>query len=534
MAVMRALPLLLTLALAGTAWCEDAIDGQVAATDMTNADQVFALAAWCRDHQHPVSARKYFNAVLKLDPDNEGARDALGFVRVGEKWVPKAFAPKGSGAVDAGAGQGPSVNAAPGPTADRIAWDDPIPADPEPTNAFISKYIDRLPSVANDSNDMDVSVATCIDRKYWPSALPRLCKALAQPSFTDLYGASMMALELGKQGRLQEARPLIGPMVKATSHVSDPEDLASFCWAVASFKDRRAVPRLIELMEQGPADLTAAATQAIATIARLPATGLDAAAAHRWWNENWNRSDAEAAKAQAGDKDPAVAVEAARELLEQRDRDAIPAAIRCLKEGDAHVRMSAIDIIAKATGDNWGYNPDGDAVARGKIVAHLETWWAENHATFHFPEPAHGSATPAATKDPCAELVSTLDRPEGTLADDAEKNLLNRRFDAAAALLDGLSSPSVIIRRRCHEILTQVTGATVAFDARGTDEQRAQAIAAWRAWFEQNHPLTAPPAPAPAPAPPQAGGTGATGAGDGGTAPPPHERQAPMGGMPGL
>ncbi len=243
------------------------------------------------------------------------------------------------------------------------------------------------------------------------------------------------------------------------------EDLEAFCWAVAVFKDRRAVPRLIELMEQGPTDLTQAAGQAVATIARIPASGLDAAGAHRWWNENWNRSDQEAGKSQAQDKDPAVAVEAARELLELGDRDCVPTAIRCLKDGDAHVRLLALDVISKATGDNWGYNPDGDAASREKVVAHLEGWWKENHGTFRLPEPQTAAAAPVA-KEPGAEQVADLGRPDGTVANDAQNNLLHRGFEACPALLDGLASASVIVRRHCQELLTQITGASIAYDPR--------------------------------------------------------------------
>ncbi len=309
---------------------DDSPETHIAATDMSNPDQVFALASWFKEHQRLVSAQKYFKEVLRLDPDHAGARDALGFVRVNDRWVPKAFAPAGSqSTTPQDPGGGPSLVSAPGPTADQVVWNASLPADPNPTDPFITKYIDRLPTVANDSQEMDVSVATCSDRKYWPSALPRLCQALARPDFNDLFGAANMVMELSRQGRLEEARPLLPYLVKASSHVTDPEDIEGFCYAAAAFKDRRAVPRLIELIETGNPQVAQAAGEAVAAIAHLPPTALDAAHAHAWWNDNWNRSETESLRAQLLSKDDYAAVEAAKALYGLRDRFMMETAIRC-------------------------------------------------------------------------------------------------------------------------------------------------------------------------------------------------------------
>src|SRR3954468_10420519 len=126
------------LLLAAVAFGEESLDEKVAATDFTSADSVFVLASWCKEHRMPTKAQQYYNQVLRLDKDHEQARAALGFVRVGDRWVNKAFAPPGSGQAAAGgteepAGPRPTV---PGPTAAQIQWDLTLPTDPEPNNPF--------------------------------------------------------------------------------------------------------------------------------------------------------------------------------------------------------------------------------------------------------------------------------------------------------------------------------------------------------------------------------------------------------------
>jgi len=47
----------------------------------------FKLGLWCRGKGLKKEAEEAFRRVLKLDPDHEGARKALGYVRDGEEWV---------------------------------------------------------------------------------------------------------------------------------------------------------------------------------------------------------------------------------------------------------------------------------------------------------------------------------------------------------------------------------------------------------------------------------------------------------------
>ena len=68
------------------------------------------------------------------------------------------------------------------------------------------------------------------------------------------------------------------------------------------------------------------------------------------------------------------------------------------------------------------------------------------------------------------------------------------RYEAAGALLeltdpagldvliDGLSDPDPRLRAKCAAVLTEKTGQRFGFEADGTPEDRAAAVARWRAW----------------------------------------------------
>ncbi|MHC4471523.1 MAG: hypothetical protein ACYS99_11225 [Planctomycetota bacterium] len=57
-----------------------------AAIDVKNADQLVALAKWCRENGWETQAVKDFRAALALDPDHRGAHTALGHVFYEGAW----------------------------------------------------------------------------------------------------------------------------------------------------------------------------------------------------------------------------------------------------------------------------------------------------------------------------------------------------------------------------------------------------------------------------------------------------------------
>ncbi len=230
---------LLLAALAAALRAEDSLDVMVAKTDMTNVEQVSTLAQWCKDHNRPDHARQYWRLAIRLDPDNEQAHSELGQVRDGDRWVTVV---NRAGAPEATADKASSV-AGPAPTAAQVSWDLAIPRDPAPDSDFVDSYIAKLPTIKNDSNEMDSAVATMLMDENLPSALPRLCRALDKPDYNDLYGAANVVMGLSKAGRLDTARPLLPHLVKGTTHCTDDDDIAAALFAIGLFQGKRAVHR---------------------------------------------------------------------------------------------------------------------------------------------------------------------------------------------------------------------------------------------------------------------------------------------------
>lgn len=67
-------------------------DRKLRALDDT-AEAHFSLAAWCDQQGMRGEQRKHLRRVIELDPDHEGARTALGFVRVNGIWIDGRTAP---------------------------------------------------------------------------------------------------------------------------------------------------------------------------------------------------------------------------------------------------------------------------------------------------------------------------------------------------------------------------------------------------------------------------------------------------------
>ncbi len=55
--------------------------------DPAQPDELFGLSTWCSKHALPDERDQLLHKVLALDPDHQGAREALGYVRVGGTWT---------------------------------------------------------------------------------------------------------------------------------------------------------------------------------------------------------------------------------------------------------------------------------------------------------------------------------------------------------------------------------------------------------------------------------------------------------------
>lgn len=484
---MRLRPILIVVLLAcAGALSAESFEEALKRTDLGKPDSVFELGMWCRQNNLHAKAARYFAEALKLDPDHEPTRTALGQIKISGRWVKADGAlqrpAQGTGTSDAAPAA--RTAAGPGPTAAQITWDLSIPQDPEPQNAFITQFIETMSRSANDSRDMDRSVNTILMEEHWPKALPRLCAALLRADFGDIYGASMIVSELQRRGGGSQAKILIGFLTKASERINDPDDLATFAYAVGGMRDRRVVPRLLELMQHGNADVKTAAQGAMASITLLPEKELSYEKAKAWWDLNHNVSDRQIYLEQLRSNDPNTAVQAARALYEHREKAIMPVLCKLIRSGDANVVSQAIDIVRLVTGNDWSIDPTAKPEARAKQADALEKWWSEEQNRFVWM--ADRNANPAASaqpkSDPTQQWVQQLGSVEGSQSQQAEASLRAKGKDAVAALLTGLESQTPLVRRKSHELLQAITKQQIAYDSRGEPEDRAKAVAAWKAW----------------------------------------------------
>lgn len=472
----------LTMLIGSTALAEETLNQVISRTDMTNADSVYELAKWCAEHQMPTKANQYYNQVLKIDRDHQATREALRQVKVGNNWISEKML-NAANKSPATAEAAPVARAATGvgPSASEVKWDLTPPTDPAPQNPFISSYIGSLPALANDSREMDQAINTLLLKDNLPMAIPRLCEAMLRPDFNDIYGAAMLSMALIKTDKLAVAKPLLGFMAKCSEHVADADDLCTFARISAMFNDRRVVPRLIELMDHPDESVRFDATGAVAEITRLPERNLSKEKATAWWNLNHNISDEQIYGEQLTSNDPHVAVKAAAALYERRDKRIVPVLIKLLRNDDPRVGDQAIAILQKITGSDWSYDSRAPADVKKQRVDVLEKWWKDEKDTYVWIESGDKSA-PGKAADPMQRLVDQLGSVSGNDASDAESQLAGKSEGAVPALIAGLERQSILIRRKCQELLTRITKQTIAFDAGGTEEERAKGVAAWKKW----------------------------------------------------
>jgi HEAT repeat protein len=83
-------------------------------------------------------------------------------------------------------------------------------------------------------------------------------------------------------------------------------------------------------------------------------------------------------------------------------------------------------------------------------------------------------------------LKSCLDDVEPTVRFEAAAGLASRGdWDVLPVLFDGLESSESGIRFRCHEQLLATTSRDFGFGIDAPPEERAEATARWRAWYEE-------------------------------------------------
>jgi HEAT repeat protein len=491
--MFRSLIVLALATAAAAASFDEEFAQRQASLDRTSADQVFELGNWCLEQGKVVRARELWNQAIRIDKDHEGARAALGFVRQGDRWVSGKFAdkPPASGGGTAPAGGGQPRAGGPGPAAKDVPWDLAVPRDPRPADTFITAYIQRMNSLANDSTDMEVAINTLADN-YLDVGIPRLCQAMLDPSWRDLAGASGVILRVSSPrtglGSMEPVRALLPFLVKASERVTDADDLAAFCYAIGGFRDKRTVPRLVELLDFANKDVQDAAAEALAQVTFMPRKSINAGSAKAWWDRYHATPDRDIFLGMVRDSDPAVVIGAAEGLAQFRDAAIGPALVKVLRSDERQPVIRAIELVKRITGQDWGLKP-GPAADRKKQVDNFDKWWRDEGSTRTWPEDARRQAAeanaPKPKTDPATRWVADLGSVTGQSAATAEQNLRAAGVAAVPALLTGLESPNQIVRVKAYDLLKVISKQSLAFDPRAPDEARKAQVQAWKAWAEE-------------------------------------------------
>ncbi len=500
---LRLLPRLIIAASLCAGLAAESVEDRIKATNMQDPEAVFALAQWCGENAQPTRARRYYNAVIKLEPDHYGARDALGQVKVNERWVSARMVEGGGESEEPGKSGSTRKASGPGPTAADIHWDLTPPRDPKPDSLWINTYVDRMNTVSNDSREMDISIATMMAPEHFPLAIPRLCQAMLRPDWQDVYGGSMLIMEIMRKGDLKTAKSMLPFLVQASTRTKNAEDLYTFGYVVGMLRDKRVVPRLLELLKDPSPKIQGGAREGLAQITLLPTDQITVESATHWWDLNHALSDQDIFKVQLRDKDDMIALGAAKALYEFRDHDIVPVLARLLLSPDRRVRSESIDLIKRISGSDWSYLVEGDAENWKKRSGEFLTWWKENEFRHTWIEDQNkGTDEAAQAQDPAVELVRKLASPTGNEAAAAEAALIAAGDSALPAVLEGLSSGNRIQRRRAYAALTGITRHNLPYDPSADDATVAAQIEAWQQWLIEQGRLIDPQAEEKGPAQP--------------------------------
>jgi HEAT repeat protein len=232
--------------------------------------------------------------------------------------------------------------------------------------------------------------------------------------------------------------------------------------------------------------VTTAARRAFAQMSLQPdSMDITQASAQKWWDDNHDISPKVWLSEQLKSDDPYVVVTAAAGLYELREKSVVPAIIKVMAGNNRRANEKALTLLLRITGNDWGYSPTATPEERLKIVKQMEDWWKQTGNRFEWIEdrdakPAAGAA--AKPVDPLLAMVNQLASFEGNEAQQAEQNLTSRGNEAVPTLLKGLKNPSVIVRRKCNDILKMISKKDVGYDPRSDEIVRDKAIKAWVTW----------------------------------------------------
>jgi hypothetical protein len=238
-------------------------------------------------------------------------------------------------------------------------------------------------------------------------------------------------------------------------------------------RDRRLVPRLIELMDNASPAVKKAATEGVASLILLPLADLTTAKAKAWWDLNWNVPERQVlARAAAQQRSP-HRVEAAKGLYDLRDKSMVPVVIKLLKRRPQGGVTDAIEVIVKITGNDWSFSTDLPADKRTQIIANLDKWWKENQNRFEWIEDRNAARRRGGQG---GRSPGAADPAVGERRGQAVRDSLRHLCAARARRRCQRSSPplhdrNTLIRLKCNDILKAISKQDFKFDAHAEEDK---------------------------------------------------------------
>ncbi len=219
-------------------------------------------------------------------------------------------------------------------------------------------------------------------------------------------------------------------------------------------RDRKAVPFLVELLEDPDSQLRVLALEALATLGDPACLGS--------FLERFR------------DSQPVVVATAAREVVRFDPSAAVPALMKAMRHRTAGVRDQATRAFERLTAFETGFDPDGPTDQREQVIAKWEAWWEG-----------------ARTLERVRWWITGLSAPDERLRKNSAMALRNSRSrDAIPALLAALTDSSEAVRLHAGIALSSITGLTVGYtpflDAAGGATQRDEGAKAWRDWWARS------------------------------------------------
>lgn len=479
---------------------------RLAMTDTSDPHEVFELAQWCQENNMIVRYRQHLNEVIALDPDHYPAREALGFVYYNNQWTHRSRVPRNVLEQEDAARQQTADNtsdwtaraAGPAPTAEQIEWDLSIGEDPSPgEEGWIKQQISTMSSAGHMSRQIEQAYRTLLMERYFPGAIHHLKQALKSGSFRGFYGVAMMFSEVWRerdQARMQAMRELVPFLVKASEKMRDQTNLEAFSMIMGTVHERRAVPRLIQILRTGGEDAQYAARMALASITLLPERNMNPDDAQKWWARYHSAPEEAIYGELLNDRDIDVALSAAERMIPDAYRRVIPALLRVLENGDNRQMMIADGLLKRLTDSNW-VNVNMDQEERERRVAFAKRWWETNKDDFVPSEIQRqreaamrtGSQDVAGPGRQVIERIGRLNDTDEIRVSSAETFLLNQNEAAIAPLIQhGLTHASGIVRQRADALLRQITDENFGFEGLvGSEDDREAARQRWREWARQ-------------------------------------------------